>query len=223
LGINIAANAALANKRVLLITLEDTRLFVQWRLLSRFGEIPLENLVKRQLTPIDVQNIEKAEKIIRCFRLWIVDTSAVSSEQIRYMCSSYVDKYNLDLIIIDHLGQINEPGANLYESTTSAARNIAQIPKDLNVPVLLLHQLNREVEKRPDKLPILSDLRQSGEIEQLARVVWLLHRPSYYDKNAIDKREMLLNVAKNSHGPTGKTKLDADLKYMFITSAERDY
>ncbi len=217
LAVNIAVNAALANKKVLLISLEDTRRFVQWRMLARLGGVALDRIVKRELSGGDAQRLEKARKMIACLSLWIEDNGDMSSDRIRRMALSHIDKLDLDLVVIDHLGHIHEKGTNLYESTSRAARTIANIPKERNIPVLLLHQLNRASLQRDDKKPILSDLRQSGEVEQLARVVWLLHRPAYYYPETADPNEMALFIAKNSHGKTGTVRLNCDMPHMHIT------
>ncbi len=216
LAVNIAVNAALANKKVLLVSLEDTRRFVQWRMMARLGEVALDRIVKRELSSKDTQNLEKARKMIACLSLWIDDNGDMSSEQIRRLALSHVDKLDLDLVVIDHLGHVHEKGKDLYESTTRAVRTIANIPKERDIPVLLLHQLNRASLHRENREPRLNDLRQSGEVEQLARVVWLLHRPAYYETKGADPNEMALIVAKNSHGKTGRVKLHCDMARMYV-------
>ncbi|MCP4606342.1 MAG: AAA family ATPase [Proteobacteria bacterium] len=216
MAVNISVNAALANKKVLLISLEDTRRFVQWRMMSRLGEVALDRIVNRKLSHEHTQRLDRARKIISCLSLWIEDSGEMSSEQIRRLTLSHVDKLGLDLVVIDHLGHVREKGKDLYESTSRAARTLASIPKEAGIPVMLLHQLSRAPLQRDNKEPQLTDLRQSGEVEQLARVVWLLHRPAYYHPQGADPNEMALIVAKNSHGKTGKVRLHCDMAHMHI-------
>ncbi|MCP4599098.1 MAG: AAA family ATPase [Proteobacteria bacterium] len=216
LAVNIATNAALAGKKVLIVSLEDPRRFVEWRILARLGHVALDRIVQRSLSKQDKDKLTGAKEIVSGLSLWIKDTGVMTSEQIRRLAFSHVDKLDLDLIVIDHLGHIRDNGNNLYEATSKAVRTIANIPKEINIPVLLLHQLNRAVEYRDTKEPKIADLRQSGEVEQLARVVWLLHRPAYYYPEREDPNEMALIVAKNSHGKTGKVKLSIDLPHMDV-------
>ena len=220
-ALNIAAKAAMAGKRVLFVSLEDAHRFVLYRLLSLFAKVSLDRIVNQRLSEEEKGSLASVRDIIACLPLTIEDASCMSSADIRMAAMSHADSSSLDLLIVDHLGHIRERGKDLYEQTTAAARNIAELAKELDIPVVLLHQLNRESLKRPGAVPTLGDLRQSGEVEQLARAVWLLHRPAYYDKTS-DPHEMTLVVAKNSHGKTGNLKLRCDLSVMKITDDAQD-
>jgi len=215
LALNIAVNAASAGKRVLLISMEDTARIVTWRIISRLARVPIDQMFHKKFLPDEPRRISEIGNYIKTLPLAIEDNSSLTSAQIRDLCITHQAKHGCDLVVIDHLGHINEPGRNLYESTSHACRSIARIPGELGVPVLLLHQLNRGAASDTGNLPRLENLRQSGEVEQLARVVWLLHRPHYYDETK-DENEMALIVAKNSHGKTTKKKLWCDLQYMDI-------
>ncbi len=221
-ALNIAVNAANAGKKVLLISLEDTAQVVIWRMLARLAHIPLEEIFRKQFQGGDHERIITAKQLIASLPLYIEDGNLSTAGQIRDLCISHQIKHGVDLVIIDHLGHINEPGKNLYESTSKACRTIARLPGELGAPVLLLHQLNRQTVGTEEKLPRLEHLRQSGEIEQLARAVWLLHRPNYYDETK-DPNEMALIIAKNSHGRTSTLKLYAEMKYIQISKSEISY
>jgi replicative DNA helicase len=112
---------------------------------------------------------------------------------------------------------VSDRGQSEYEINSAAIRRFAQGGKDLDMPVLLAVQLNREVETRSSKRPILADLRGSGRIEEDARVVWFAFRPGYYkpeDESLEHNWELI--IAKAAHGPTGKVDLWCDLPKMFI-------
>jgi len=220
-AVNIATNAALAGKRVLLVSLEDSRRFVLFRILSRLASVPLDRIVNRRLSDEERGRLAAQRDIVSCLPLHIDETPAMTAEQVRRLAMAHQDRHGLDLLVIDHLGHIRDKGRDLYESTTAAARTIAALPKELGIPVLLLSQLNRQNLQRTDKIPNLGDLRQTGELEQLARVVWLLHRPHYYSSSA-DPHELSLLVAKNSHGRTGALRLQVDLEHMFIGDQQKN-
>jgi replicative DNA helicase len=220
-AINIATNAALANKKVLIMSLEDTARFIQWRMIARLSNVDLEKIVRRKLSNDERQKMRSKVDILKCLPLWIDDSSGHNGEQLRMIALNHADKNELDLLIIDHLGCIREQGSSLFESTTKSVLAITHIAKELNKPVLLCCQLNRQLLSRESKVPNLGDLRQSGEIEQSANVVWFLHRPSYYD-DTFNQNEAWIIVAKNRNGPTGTIKLWCDMPTMFIGDKEEE-
>jgi replicative DNA helicase len=220
LALNIAANAALSGKHVLIVSPEDSRRFVMYRLFARFANVALERIVSKRLSFGERTLLRDVRDIIGCLPAWIDDTPSITSVDVRNIAFRHADEHGLDLLVIDHLGHLRDKGKDLYESTTAAARTIVEIPKQLNIPVLCLHQLSRETEKRSSKIPELGDLRQTGELEQLARVVWLLHRPRYYDESK-DENELTFIIAKNSHGRTGKLRLHCDLQHMHVGDYQR--
>lgn len=213
---NIAVNVGLSGKKVLLFSPEDTRQFVQWRILSRLSRVPLEHIVQGRLSVEEKQLLQSKRLLVDALSLWIEDSSAVTADEIRKITIEKQTKHGLDLLIIDHLGHLVEKGKDYYEKITTATRKITQIAKDLNIAVLCLHQLNRATLSHKNNIPDLGDLRQSGEIEQLARVVWFVHRPHYYD-DMKDKNEFGLKIAKNSHGRTEFLKLYCDMPTMFVS------
>lgn len=218
LALNIATNAAMGGKKVLVISLEDPRRFILWRIMARLGRVDSDKILRHQTNSEDKNNLIKAREILSCLPLYIDDRSALSADQIRHTAMAHKDRHGLDLLIIDLLTNVKQQGRDLYEGTTKNCQTINTIPRDLEIPTLLVHQLNRGVESRPDRNPTLADLRQSGEIEQLARLVLFLMRPAYYPDRypEADEHELLVYVAKNTHGRTGRMKLFCDLKYMTI-------
>jgi replicative DNA helicase len=127
----------------------------------------------------------------------------------------------LSLIIIDQLRYIKAEGKGPTEQRSNAFFDLCGVAKDLKLPILLLHQLNRETTKNTGAMPQLQDLKQTGETEDSARSVWLLHRPYYYDREK-DAHELWLIVAKQTNGPTGVLKLYCDLPTMFVSDKKEE-
>jgi replicative DNA helicase len=214
-ALNVAANAALAGKRVLYICLEDTALLLQFRLLARFAKVDSAKLRDRTMNHEEKMRVGDAKDIVGCLPLWIDDSGGKTSDDIRRSVLSHHDRIGVELVIVDHLAHVADKG-KAFDAITDAVKNIGEIPKEINAPVLLLSQLNREVDKRSERMPQLSDLRGSGEIEQRARMVWFLDLPKSRDDKA-DPTELRFACAKNTHGTTGLVTLHVDLPQMFVT------
>jgi replicative DNA helicase len=132
-------------------------------------------------------------------------------------------RHGLDLVIGDHLDEAGDnEGENETAKTSYRARGFRNLAKNLHVPLLLAHQLNRDLEKRADKRPVLSDLRQSGVVEAVARSVWFLHRPFVYSGDATEENDLELIVAKTNHGREGTIKLWCDMSRMFMRGYNAD-
>lgn len=222
--LNLAVNAALSGKKVLYITLEDTRRFVVYRMLSRFANIDLTDLTLGRLKEAEqFRNVLDARtNIYGKLPLWIEDSSGLTTQDIARIAHKHYDQHGLDLLVVDHLGEVADKGENETSITTNAARNIRDIAKGLNIAGVLCCQLNRGVEQRTDKRPHLADLRQSGSIEAIARSVWFLYRPGYYNGNE-NRPDMHLIVAKSNHGRTGLVKMYANLSRMFVRSWDEQF
>ena len=213
--LNVATNAALSGKHVYFMSLEDDRYFIQCRLLARFSDVDSLKIIRRRLADSEKDAVRQKKDLVGCLPITIDDGGPFTSEQVCRRVVAHCVRNPCDLVVIDHLGHVADTGKSEYEIATKAVKVISDLPKQCNVPVLLASQLNREVEKRVEKEPTLSDLRNSGEIEQRARAVWMLSRPHYYD-NTKDPNELVFIVAKANHGITGKAKLWIDLPKMTV-------
>jgi replicative DNA helicase len=213
--LNVATNAALQNKRVLFVSLEDEIRYLSARLLARFARCDLTKIIRREVKGSEFPNLVSAINRLSGQSLWIDDRTGLSSNQIAQVAAMHKDLHGLDLLIVDHLGEIPEKGDSLTAQTERAAKGCRDIAKQLGIPALLGVQLNRDVEKRTNHRPVLSDLRQSGAIEQVARCVWMLYRPGYYSEED-ESRQMELIITKANHGKTGSAKMWADMSQMFI-------
>jgi replicative DNA helicase len=212
---NIAINAATVGKKILWISMEDTEYFCHVRMISRIGEINLGRILRKRMDFEDNKKLVGAVNAIGKLPISIVDKPGMSMDEIHAISARQQKTNGVDLLVIDHLGCVAEQGGNIYERASVAAQKAANMAKRLHIPVVLAVQLNRGVESREGSIPRLSDIRDSGKIEEIARAVFLLHRPHYYN-DAENPNEMALICAKASHGQTGVYKLFCDLSRMYI-------
>ena len=215
-AINIANNVSQRGEKVLYVTLEDTRKLSVYRMLARYAGLDLTDLTLGRLKESE-QFACVTEAVVKLGGgkpLWVDDTAGLTSDAIVQICAAHMATEGLDLVIIDHLHEVTDKGESETVITTHAAQNFRNIAKDLNIPVLLVCQLNRALEARKDKRPTLADLRQSGAIEQVARVVWFLYRDGYYTGEQ-DRRDFEWHIAKANHGRTGIVKMWVNLAHMY--------
>ena len=190
-------------------------------------EMSKEQLVKRMLamnSKVDSQKIRTGNlededwvRLVDSVRrigntnLVIDDTSGITASEIRSKCRKLKLNKGLDLIIIDYLqlmsGSGKRRGDSRQQEISDISRALKVMARELNIPVIALSQLSRAVEQRPDKRPMLSDLRESGAIEQDADLVMFLYRDEYYNPDTEDKGVAEIIIAKQRSGPTGKVKL----------------
>jgi replicative DNA helicase len=171
-----------------------------------------------RLSTADTIEIEKAAGVLHDLPIYIDDSESATMPHIRSVARRLNRQGQCEIVIIDYLQLAEgEKGKNTYreQEISRMSREAKRMAKELNIPVILLSQLNRESEKRPDKRPGLSDLRESGAIEQDADMVCLLHRPEYYNKSLEIKGVEVHNgiefiIAKYRSGATGSTILQHD-------------
>nr|WP_290462635.1 replicative DNA helicase [Acutalibacter muris] len=228
MALNMALEAGkFSGKEVAFFSLEVGRLELAYKLVS--AEVYLEHskLVSGHMTDDDWAKMSVAAEALNEARILIDDNSANTVASIKAECRR---RPNLGLVIIDYLqlmqsagGKSGSRGENRQQIVADISRSLKIMAKELNVPVVCLSQLNRSNESRMDKRPMLSDLRESGAIEQDADVVLFLHREGYYDKEAEDANLAECIVAKNRHGATGTVELTWLPEYTTFASLERRY
>jgi len=184
-------------------SLEMGKSEIAMRLLSAEGQIPLQNMRKGNLDPRDWTTVAATRGRINDAPLYIDDSPNMTLVEIRAKCRRLKQREGLRMVIIDYL-QLMTSGKRVesrQQEVSEFSRSLKLIAKELQVPVIALSQLNRGPEQRQDKKPAISDLRESGSIEQDADMVILLHRDSVYDKD-VRPGEADLIVAKHRNGPT---------------------
>ncbi len=212
IALNIALNAALTlHKTVAMFSLEMSREQLVTRLLSRAAFVPGQNLLTGQLTEQQWRSIADAAQALSATDIRIDDNPMLTVSDMNAQCRRVP---NLDLVVIDYLQLMQSAGSGhswSNESRTQAVSDISRMmkimAKELNVPVVCLSQLSRANESRTDKRPMLSDLRESGAIEQDADVVIGLYRDGYYNKECEDPNLAEAIVLKNRKGETGTVPL----------------
>ncbi len=210
LALNIAENVALRdNSSVVIFSLEMSREELVTRMLSSETGIKSEYLRNGNLKDSDWDAIMQGAGVISRSALIIENTPAVSVSELRSKCRKYKAEKDLKLVIIDYL-QLMTVGRNVesrQNEISEISRSLKAIARELDVPIVALSQLNRGVEAREDKRPMLSDLRDSGAIEQDADVVMFIYRDDYYNKDSPDKGVSEIIIAKQRNGPVGTVKL----------------
>jgi replicative DNA helicase len=205
LALDFARAAAIKNDMpTIFFSLEMGRSEIAMRLLSAETSVPLQNMRKGTVDSRDWTTIAATRGRINDAPLYIDDSPNMTLVEIRAKCRRLKQRVGLKMVVIDYL-QLMTSGKrveNRQQEVSEFSRALKLLAKELQVPVIALSQLNRGPEQRADKLPALSDLRESGSIEQDADVVILLHRESAYEKDNPRAGEADLIVAKHRNGPT---------------------
>lgn len=208
LGLTLARNAAKSGKSVAFFSLEMSSYQLVQRLLSMVSMVELENIITGKIAPEERSLIIEAAKEINEKDLYVDETSAITLSELRSKSKKLKAEVGLDLIVIDYLQLMTGEGRieNRQQEIANISRGLKSLSKELEIPVLALAQLSREADKRTDHKPILSDLRESGAIEQDADVVLLLYREDYYNEDDNPNLAKLI-LAKHRNGPTGTIEL----------------
>jgi replicative DNA helicase len=211
LGLTIAHNAALKHKIVVaLFSLEMSAEQLVQRLIAGETSISSQRLRIGDIRDIEWDKFVKASGRLAETAIFIDDSASPTPTEIRTKCRRLAAEYGLDLVIVDYL-QLMQSGAvrseNRVQEISYISRALKGLARELNVPVVAMSQLSRAVESRQDKRPILSDLRESGSIEQDADVVLFIYRDEMYDENSDRKNIADILVAKHRNGPTGQVSL----------------
>jgi replicative DNA helicase len=205
LGIDIVRSASIKhNMTSVIFSLEMSRNEITMRMLAAEGRVPLQNMRKGQMRDEDWQRLASTVGKISAAPLFIDDSPNMSLMEIRAKCRRLKQRHGLKLVVIDYL-QLMSSGKRVesrQQEVSEFSRALKLLAKELEVPVIAISQLNRGAEQRTDKRPQLSDLRESGAIEQDADVVILLHREDAYERESPRAGEADLIVAKHRNGPT---------------------
>lgn len=204
---NIAENVARqTDQTVLIFSMEMSSDQVVRRFISSISNIDLQRLMRGQLADTDWQGIDKALSVLSKKKILLDDTPALSPSEVKARARRVKrESGDLAMIVVDYLQLMQVPGKgeNRVTEISEISRSLKALAKELNIPVVAISQLNRAVDSRPNKRPILSDLRDSGAIEQDADVIAFLYRHFYYDKSDLDARgKAEVNIAKQRNGPT---------------------
>ncbi len=208
LTMNIATNVALQQKPVALFSLEMSKEEIVQRILSSVGRVDSMKLRSGQLGPLWQRVVDAASRMYQA-PIYIDDSPVVTVTDIRAKCRRLKRKSGLALVIVDYL-QLMQGSAreNRQQEIAEISRNLKNLARELDVPVIGLSQLNRSLEAREDKRPRLSDLRESGSLEQDADVVMFIYRHEYYHPEDQENKGLAeIIVAKHRSGSTGTVRM----------------
>lgn len=209
-ALNIVEYAALKeNKSVVVFSLEMSKEQLAYKLLCSEANVDMLKLRTGDLEDKDWENIAMAAGPLSKAKIYIDDTAGVTVMEMRSKCRRLKIEYGIDLIVIDYL-QLMSGGTgsdNRQQEVSEISRSIKALAKEMECPVIALSQLSRAPEQRADHRPMLSDLRESGSIEQDADIVMFLYRDEYYNKETEDKNIGECIMAKQRNGPVGTVKL----------------
>ena len=230
LALNFAQNVAVGSgKSVLMFSLEMSKEQLVDRLLASEAGVNSWNLRTGNLSDNDFEKIGHAMGLLSEAQLFIDDTPGITVGELRTKARREAHKRELGLIVVDYL-QLMSGGSkfggsdNRVQEISEISRGLKGVARELNVPVLALSQLSRSVESRSPQIPQLSDLRESGSIEQDADVVAFIYRDDYYNPEESDKPNIMdVIIQKHRNGPTGKVELYFDRERQKIRSLDKKH
>jgi replicative DNA helicase len=205
LALDFARAAAVKHgMATVMFSLEMSRNEVTMRLLSAEARVSLQHMRTGQMGDEDWTRLARRMSEVVDAPLFIDDSPNMSMMEIRSKCRRLKQRHDLKMVIIDYLQLMSSPRRveNRQQEVSEMSRSLKLLAKEIEVPVIAISQLNRGPEQRTDKRPLLSDLRESGSIEQDSDVVILLHREDYYEHESPRAGEADLIVAKHRNGPT---------------------
>ena len=224
--LNIAQNAAVKHgKSVAIFSLEMSKEQVVQRMLSSQAMIDQQKLRTGYLNDKDWENLVKAMGVLSEVPVYIDDTPALTAMQVRAKARRLKAEKGLDLVIVDYLQlmQGHRRADSRQQEIAMISRSLKSLARELKTPVLALSQLNRGVEQRQDKRPVMADLLESGAIEADADVVLFLYREEYYNKDTTERGIAEVIVGKHRNGPVGVVKLGFFPEYTQFVNLARDY
>ena len=225
-AMNVAAHASMnKGKKVAVFTLEMPRGQIALRVLCSDARVDMQRVRKGTLTSEDWIRLTESLTPMVAAPMYIDDTAGISPSILRSRCRRLMMEKGLDLIVVDYLGLMRADGRveNRQLEVSEISRQLKAIALDLKVPVMACAQLSRANKDRQDKRPVLSDLRDSGSIEQDADVVMFLHREEYYNKDTEDKNIAEVIIAKQRSGPLGTVKLAWLSEHTTFANLAKDY
>jgi replicative DNA helicase len=196
-----------------------------FRMISSLGRVDQGHLRTGNFGDEEWSRINTAINMMKSAHIFIDDTGALTPTEVRARARRLKREHGLDLIVLDYLQLMQVPGTKENRATeiSEISRSLKALAKELKVPVIALSQLNRSVEQRTDKKPVMSDLRESGAIEQDADLIIMIYRDEVYDPNTTRKGIADIIIAKQRNGPIGDVQLTFLGKYTKFENFAPEY
>lgn len=224
-ALNIAQNAAIKDElSVALFSMEMPSEQLAMRMMSSLGRIDQHKVRTGKLSDDDWPRLTHSVGILSEVRMFIDDTPALTPGDLRARCRRLAREHGLGLIVVDYLQLMQVPGTKENRATeiSEISRSLKALAKELNCPVVALSQLNRSLEQRQDKRPVMSDLRESGAIEQDADIIMFIYRDEVYNEDSPDKGIAEIIISKQRNGPIGMRKLRFFGEYTLFENLSHD-
>ena len=225
-AMNIAEHAAIKHGvPVAVFSMEMAALQLVMRLFSSLGGIDQTRLRTGNLDELDWPKLTSAMNLLHKSHIFIDETPALSPAELRARARRLKQAHDIGLIVVDYLQLMSVPGSNENRATEIAeiSRSLKAIAKELNVPVIALSQLNRALENRPNKRPVMADLRESGSIEQDADLIVFIYRDEVYNDESPDKGIAEIIIGKHRNGPTDTVKLSFQGQWLRFNNFAPEY
>jgi len=223
---NIAENAAIKHGvPVAIFSMEMSSLQLVMRLFSSLGQIEQGRLRTGNLEDLDWPKLTSAMNLLHKSKIFIDETPALSPAELRARSRRLKREHDIGLIIVDYLQLMSVPGTRENRATEIAeiSRSLKAIAKELNVPVVALSQLNRSLEQRPNKRPVMADLRESGSIEQDADLIVFIYRDEVYHPDTAEKRKAEIIIGKHRNGEIGTINMTWQGRWMRFVNFAPEY
>jgi len=225
LAMGIAQHAAIhAGKAVAVFSMEMSYSQLALRMIASIGKVDAQCLRVGELADEDWAHISNAIAQIKDAKIFIDDTPGLTPEQLRSRAKRLKREHGLGLVVVDYLQLMQSQSRrdNRTAEISEISRSLKALAKEMKVPVLALSQLNRSLEARAEKRPIMADLRESGAIEQDADVIAFIYRDEYYNKESPQRGQAEVIVAKQRNGPTGTVMLRFDGRHVTFSDLQDD-
>jgi len=209
-AMNLVENAAIKHgKSVAVFSMEMASLQLVMRLFSSLGQIEQNRIRTGTLDDLDWPKLTSAMNLLHKCKIFIDDTPALSPAELRARARRLKREHDIDMIVVDYLQLMAVPDTRENRATEIAeiSRSLKTIAKELNVPVVAVSQLNRALEQRPNKRPVMADLRESGAIEQDADLIVFIYRDEIYNPETSEKGKAEIIIGKHRNGSTGRVHL----------------
>jgi replicative DNA helicase len=209
-AMNIAEHAAIKHgKSVAVFSMEMASLQLVMRMFSSVGQIEQNRIRTGTLDDLDWPKLTSAMNLLHRSKIFIDDTPALSPAELRARARRLKREHDIDMIVVDYLQLMSVPDSRENRATEIAeiSRSLKTIAKELNVPVVAISQLNRALEQRPNKRPLMADLRESGAIEQDADLIVFIYRDEVYNPETSEKGKAEIIIGKHRNGSTGVVQL----------------
>ncbi|VAW45048.1 Replicative DNA helicase (DnaB) [hydrothermal vent metagenome] len=223
-AMNIAERAAITGSSVAIFSMEMAAHQLVMRMFSSLSQINQSDLKRGNLKDNDWPKLGQSSALLSQSKLFIDDQPALSPNEIMSRCRRLKKRHGLDLIVIDYLQLMQVKGRveNRANEISEISRNLKAMAKELDVPVIALSQLNRSLEQRPNKRPIMSDLRESGAIEQDADLIIFIYRDEVYNPDSQDKGKAEIIIGKHRNGSIGRVNLTFRGQFTRFDNYEND-